>query len=204
MNAADTGVVKRGARAQAQRERILAAAQECFVDHGFDAASMADIARTAGMSPGLMYRYFPSKHAIVLAIIERQLQERRVKIAQLHSSPDIVANLLRSFEQWRSGEPGAMNISLFLSMSADASRDPQIAQALLAADLVSRADFVAWLCRGREDGGLALSSEVAESRAIVMQCVFEGLAIRASREPGLDIRQLEPTLRTLFERLLSR
>ena len=36
-----------GARAAAQRTRILQAAQKCFVEHGFHAASMATIAQTA-------------------------------------------------------------------------------------------------------------------------------------------------------------
>ena len=44
-----------GERARAQRERILRAAKRCFVEHGFHAASIADIARTAEMSAGLIY-----------------------------------------------------------------------------------------------------------------------------------------------------
>ena len=43
---------KAEARIGAQRERILTAAQECFIGHGFHAASMASIAETAGMSAG--------------------------------------------------------------------------------------------------------------------------------------------------------
>lgn len=37
-------------RAEVQRERILCAAQKCFIEHGFHAASMANIAETAQMS----------------------------------------------------------------------------------------------------------------------------------------------------------
>src|SRR3546814_16038354 len=45
-------------RTLAQRERILCAAQKCFVEHGFHAASMASIAETAEMSAGLIPREF--------------------------------------------------------------------------------------------------------------------------------------------------
>ena len=38
---------KAEARTQAQRERILQAAQQCFIEHGFHAAGMAKIAETA-------------------------------------------------------------------------------------------------------------------------------------------------------------
>ena len=55
-------------RAEVQRERILCAAQKCFIEHGFHAASMANIAAAAQMSAGLMYRYFENKSAIVRAI----------------------------------------------------------------------------------------------------------------------------------------
>jgi len=55
------------ARAAKQRERILDAAEACFIRHGFHAASMAHIAQTADMSAGLIYRYFDGKAAIVKA-----------------------------------------------------------------------------------------------------------------------------------------
>ena len=93
-------VSKVGSRADAQRDRILCAAQKCFIEHGFHAASMASIADAAQMSAGLMYRYFDNKNAIVLAIIERQIEEKRSAIRQLHST-EIAARLLQIFEQWR-------------------------------------------------------------------------------------------------------
>ena len=44
---------KAEARTQAQRERILCAAQQCFIEFGFHAAGMAKIAETAGMTEAL-------------------------------------------------------------------------------------------------------------------------------------------------------
>ena len=58
----------RRANAQLQSDRraeILAAAQRCFVRSGFHGASMQDICAEAGMSPGNLYRYFPSKEALM-------------------------------------------------------------------------------------------------------------------------------------------
>lgn len=42
------------------------AAVELFVKHGFDQVKVVDIASTAGMAPSTLYRYFPTKEAIVL------------------------------------------------------------------------------------------------------------------------------------------
>jgi AcrR family transcriptional regulator len=51
-----------------RRREILAAAEECFVKSGFHAASMGDIAAAAGVSMGLLYRYFANKEAIIESI----------------------------------------------------------------------------------------------------------------------------------------
>ncbi len=70
MNAPATG---RDARAQAQRNRILDAAQKCFAERGFHGAGMALIADTAQMSPGLIYRYFAGKSELIHGIVTRQI-----------------------------------------------------------------------------------------------------------------------------------
>ena len=191
-------VSKVGTRADAQRDRILCAAQKCFIEHGFHAASMASIADAAQMSAGLMYRYFDNKNAIVLAIIERHIEEKRSAIRQLHST-DIAARLLQTFEQWRTRDPRIMSAALFLEMSAEATRNPQIAAALRSSDTMTRTEFQAWLSRSPEDGGLGVPAAAAASKALLFQCVVEGLALRAVREPGLDAAQVQAALSDLFE-----
>lgn len=54
-----------------QRKKILKAAQDTFLKKG-QATTMADIAKEAGISQGLAYRYFESKHEISMEIM-RQL-----------------------------------------------------------------------------------------------------------------------------------
>lgn len=182
------------ARAEAQRARILDAAQQCFIADGFHQATIATIAERAAMSAGLIYRYFDNKDAIVLAIIERELQLRRAGIATLHGSVDLAAGLAEKFSQMRTGGPGVVNAALFLEMSAEAPRDAKVADALRHADELTRADFAAWLARPREEGGRGFSPAEAASRSLVMQLVFEGLAVRCAREPGLARASLQAAL----------
>jgi AcrR family transcriptional regulator len=54
-------------------EKILAAAREVFARKGM-AAKMSDVAREAGVSPGLAYHYFPSKEAIFLALVRQSIR----------------------------------------------------------------------------------------------------------------------------------
>ena len=60
----------RAERRDQQVQRILEAAKACFLRSGFQGASMHQICAEVGMSPGALYRYFPSKEAIIEAICE--------------------------------------------------------------------------------------------------------------------------------------
>jgi AcrR family transcriptional regulator len=203
MNDPVAGAGKAGSRADAQRDRILCAALKCFIEQGFHAASMANIADVAQMSVGLIYRYFANKQAIVLAIVERQLEEKRALIRQLQSSAQLTDDLVKAFASWCVPGPGSMSVALFLEMSAEATRNPEIAAALLRSDASTRAEFQDWLCRSREQGGMQMSREVAATRALSMRLIVDGLTLRAAREPGLDLEHLRRTLKEQIEPLLS-
>ena len=58
-----------------RRAHILAAARRCFVRSGFHGTSMQDLVAEAAMSSGAVYRYFPSKDAMIEAIAEQNLDQ---------------------------------------------------------------------------------------------------------------------------------
>ena len=190
-------------RADAKRDRILCAALKCFIEHGFHAASMANIADTAQMSAGLIYRYFENKNAIVLAIVQRQLAEKQAAIRQLQSSEQILDGLAQAFEQWCRPGADTMSVALLLEMSAEATRNPQIAEALRASDAQTRAQFEEWLRRPRADGGAGLTADQARTRALAVRFVVDGLTLRAAREPDLDRREIRAAIQALIQPLLS-
>ena len=55
-----------------KRDQIIAGARAIFMDEGFDAASMNDICRAAGVSKGTLYVYFASKEDLFVALVERE------------------------------------------------------------------------------------------------------------------------------------
>lgn len=189
-------------RAAAQRDRILNAARRCFIEHGFHAASMSSIAEAADISAGLIYRYFESKNAIILAIIERQLAEKRDDIAVLQPRIDFAECIGELVARWRAGDERAMNPALFLEMSAIGTRDPQIGAALGDADRLTRSDFSAWVKQRGEQSGKPLSDEQAEVCAFALQCMIEGLALRVVREPDLDDARVSELMRLILPVLL--
>ena len=65
----------RQARAQATVEAIIKATAQVLVEEGYDRASTNRIALAAGVSIGSLYQYFPSKEALVAALVEEHLQK---------------------------------------------------------------------------------------------------------------------------------
>lgn len=201
MNAQHVRSPQAEARAQSKREHILDAAQKCFVEHGFQGATMAVIAEMADMSAGLLYRYFESKNAIMLAIIARELDAKRARIDALCADADFLGGVLAMFRSWQTGSDAVMNPLLFLEMSAEASRSPDISQAVRASDALAFGQFQRWLQRDRGEGGLGLSASEAHTRGLLVQCIVEGLVVRAARDPELDLGTVRSALEPLFTQL---
>ena len=57
----------------ARREQILAAAMTRFAEGGFHSTGMAEIIAATGLSAGAVYRYCPSKEALIRAIVEERV-----------------------------------------------------------------------------------------------------------------------------------
>lgn len=53
------------------RAHLMDAALRAFARHGYDGASIRDIAAEAAVAPGLLYHYFPNKAAVLQALFER-------------------------------------------------------------------------------------------------------------------------------------
>jgi AcrR family transcriptional regulator len=62
-------------RSRATVDALLEATARILVKEGFDKASTNRIAEVAGVSVGSLYQYFPSKEALVAAVIERHQQQ---------------------------------------------------------------------------------------------------------------------------------
>jgi len=97
-------------RSRASQERILEAAEELFGDKGFEATTVADIARDAGYAVGTVYSRFKDKEAL-LHVLQESLSEQAAATARAglgSLAPDLplmdvaevlAAFLLRIYEQ---------------------------------------------------------------------------------------------------------
>ncbi len=81
------------ADARRNRERVLAAAAEVFAEQGAD-ASVAEIARRAGVGAGTLFRHFPTKHDLLLATLEAGFDDVQAAIAHAETVDDPWAALV--------------------------------------------------------------------------------------------------------------
>jgi AcrR family transcriptional regulator len=81
-----------------KRRQILDGARKLFLDLGFDAASMGEIARAAGVSKGTLYVYFTDKNRLFEAIVEEEVLDQQ-KVAFNFDPERDAATTLREFGQ---------------------------------------------------------------------------------------------------------
>ncbi|GAB1406748.1 hypothetical protein MASR1M8_06670 [Thermomonas brevis] len=187
-----------GSRAEAQRERILAAAHKCFAERGFHAASMASIAETAEMSPGLIYRYFGGKSEIIQGIVKQQLALMAADLeARRGQLTDLPGLLLESYGQCADarGEAVGLEPGLVLEIAAEASRDPLIAEAMQELDRTLQTRIQRWLATPVSEGGVGVPKEEVPARALALRLVIDGLKMRQAHEPEPDLDLLRQALR---------
>lgn len=89
--------VDRSPAEQAKRKQILDGARATFLARGFEAASMGEIARAAGVSKGTLYVYFDSKDALFTALLEEMHSEAAERAQPLETRDAPPAEVLRTF-----------------------------------------------------------------------------------------------------------
>lgn len=82
---------------QAKRKQILDGARATFLARGFEAASMGEIARAAGVSKGTLYVYFDSKDALFAALLEEMRHEAAERTQRLEARDGPPEEVLRAF-----------------------------------------------------------------------------------------------------------
>lgn len=80
-----------------KREQILDGAWRMFRTKGFDASSMNDITREAGVSKGTIYVYFANKEELFAALIDRHRSEFAASMRHILEGTEEVRDGLRQF-----------------------------------------------------------------------------------------------------------
>lgn len=82
----------------AKAARILDAAQELLLRDGYDATTMAAIARAAGMASNALYWYFPGKDDLLAAVLERRLEQAATR-AEVESDQPLLLRAMSALAE---------------------------------------------------------------------------------------------------------
>jgi AcrR family transcriptional regulator len=114
---------KPGTPKSSARERqasIIAAAATLFAQKGFNGTTTREIAKTAGISEALLFRYFPTKRALYAAIIaaRSQLSQLLASVEEAAEKRDDVRvfTLIAGFRIHRGADPSLLRLLLFSAL----------------------------------------------------------------------------------------
>ncbi|HAF55666.1 MAG TPA: TetR family transcriptional regulator [Thauera sp.] len=190
-------------RATARRQQILNAAAQCFREHGFHGASIAQISKSAGMSAGHIYHYFENKEAIIAAIVAQDLESLLTLTAELRAACNVRAALIERAAEGVADQLDPINAALKVEIAAEAARNPRVAQIVREADATCRRELAATIRAIRHGAGHEDSPTAIGDMVEVLASLFEGLLLRTIRNPGLDRSRVAQRIQIAINDLLD-
>jgi TetR/AcrR family transcriptional regulator, repressor for uid operon len=169
-----------------RQDQIIAAAVRAFVRHGFHAATMQQVAEEAGMSAGNLYRYFPSKEALVEGICARDQAERAAAFFAVASGGrGILTTLAVMLCDHLLAKPRE-KATMIVEITAEAARNPRIAAMTLAMDAEVLCGLAELIEAAKAKGEAAASLDPAFAARVIFTLV-SGLLKRRALEPDFDV-----------------
>lgn len=150
--------------ARANRDRVLAAAEEVFGEAGI-AGSTEEVARRAGVGIGTVFRHFPTKQLLVEAIIVRHLTMLTDTARARSGGGEAGVAFRETFREMVSGAPAKLALVALLEEAGDpvGSADDEVG----AAAAVLREAVDTLLSRGQEAGQVRTDATVDEVYVLI-------------------------------------
>lgn len=177
------------------RTQIMAAAYRLLAEKGYDAATMKEIARAAGVAPGLIHYYFDSKDQLLLEVLS-EAAERYIKGMERLTTSTAAENLLEvTFSEPRqrvNQEPEwyRLRCELFALGLRNSHLRPGMTS-MLAAGRRCISEVV-----NKIAGDEAVDSSAIA--AILLAC-FDGLALQKLADPNFDLEGAYNVLLQMFK-----
>ncbi|MBS0533356.1 MAG: TetR/AcrR family transcriptional regulator [Proteobacteria bacterium] len=184
-----------------RRTEILDAAERCFARAGFHRASMQDICSEAGMSPGNLYRYFPSKEALIAGICERNRADAVDSFNHVQDAPEFfeaLAGLARYHLVDRTDD----EVSICAEIMAESRRHPDIRQLYQTIENDIRDRMAEMLKRAAARGEIRADLDTHAIAGLLM-AIGDGMSWRRSVDPKFSAEEALPLILNMVHGLLA-
>jgi AcrR family transcriptional regulator len=113
-----------------RRGQIISAARQVFSRKGYDAATVEEIAETAGVSKGLIYNYFRSKEDILLATAEALMNRLEEHMERMSTAKATASDKILAAQHMHTGEMIKEwdFVQIMLEFWSESVRRPEIAR----------------------------------------------------------------------------
>lgn len=139
----------------AKRRQILDGARKVFLDRGFDAASMMDIAKAAGVSKGTLYVYFKDKDDLFDGMVCSECAMQIDGVFDFDNDDhDVEAVLLRHGKAFVKAVGNAKRLSSWRTVIAVAERMPEVGRKLYEAGPARGLASLAAYLKAQTDAGI--------------------------------------------------
>jgi TetR/AcrR family transcriptional repressor of uid operon len=185
----------------AQRSRVLDAFEICIQRSGFHRTTMQDVAKEAGMSAGNLYRYFPSKEALVSGMIGRDRERFSADFMNVAQSNDVMGSFIALGREHFINTPRSRCVQ-FMEIWAEASRNPVVAEMCNAVDREVN-DFMVAILEAAKAAGQIPASIDSAATITVLSAMGDGFFTRRALEPDFDAQEGFRLLVNVMDALLS-
>jgi len=185
----------------ARRDAILAAARSCFARKGFHQTSTAAICAQAGMSPGNLFHYFPTKQAIIAAIVDQEGSETAAYFASVQGSADAYGALLDFMDLVLALAADGDFAGLALDIAAEAMRDTDIAARVARNDASLRGGLQTLLAEAAAAGQIDAALDAPQTAGWIA-ALIDGIFNRVAVDPDYAPLAQRASLHLLLARFL--
>ncbi|QTL04837.1 TetR/AcrR family transcriptional regulator [Aquabacter sp. L1I39] len=184
-----------------QQRRILAAAATCFARSGFHGTSMQQICTEAGMSPGALYRYFPSKESLIGAIVESERTERAQLFQQVFNAPSFLDGLAAGLVTILT-EDTLLCAKLGPEIMVESIRNARLRDEVEPMEAETRDMLRSAITAAAAEGQIDSTAD-PDDLMVLLQAIGDGLLLYSQLHPEAKIADRIPAFSTLVGRMLK-
>ena len=178
----------RPSNTEERRQQIVAGLLKVMSERGYERASVSEIAKAAGLSPGLVHYHFSGKQEILLTLVEQLAAQARQRVAtrlERVKGPDARARVDAFVEAFLAtgGDAAPAAVASWVTISAEAIRQPEVRaiyEQVVRADLEHLTSLVAAVVGRRKAPALAAGLFAAVQGYFVLAASVPGLVPRGS------------------------
>lgn len=192
-------------RRSPKRQQLIDGAYKVFMEHGFEGASVDEIARAAGASKATLYSYFPDKRQLFEAVVQSRCSQQRTVMCSGAPGQPIEETLRRMAHTFASFLYSPAAQEMFRVCIAESGRFPDLGRAFYeAGPAQARARLVDFFKGAADRGELAIDDPVIAADQFAALCKTGGFLRALLGAPPVAEAEIDQVAEEAVKTFLAR